>query len=271
MQRRMQMTMLGVGWIAFAIVGFLWLASPTASAGTVTETYPGNGASGFSGPVGNGTLTVTDDGAGNIDFSLTPGVSFSGNDLVLYLDTQSSGAASNLAFTDNGDGGRTAISGANNGKPSRSLVTFAPGFLADKAISVEPGVFGGLFDLSNPSFFGFIASGNLAGTGSGPFTFSFSRAQLGLGPTAPFSFEGTLISTDAYRSNETIGASITVPGDPVNDLHNAGYNGTTTFLAANTFPALVPVPKPALATLGLLGLLAAFRFAPTFRARRPTR
>lgn len=222
-------------------------------------TYSGNGAAGFGGPIGNGSLTVTDDGAGNIDFSLTTGTAFNGNDLVLYLDTQTGGVASNATFTDNGDGGRTAVSGANNGKSSRSLVTFAPGFLADKAISVEPAVFAGLFDLSTPSNFGFIAGGNLSGSNTGPFTFSYSRAQLGLGPTAPFSFEGTLISTDAYRSNETIGASITLPAlTDLGSAPNAGYNGTTTFASANTFSvAPVPVPAAAWGGLGLIGLIAA--------------
>jgi hypothetical protein len=228
-----------------------------AAAGTARASiYPGNGATGFGGPVGIGSLTVTDDGAGNIDFSLQAGVPFSGNDLVVYLDTQPGGVADNATFTDNGDPGRTAISGANNGNPSRSLVSFAPGFLADKAISLEPGVFAGLFDLSTPSNFGFIASGNLAGSGSGPFTFSYSRAQLGLGPTDSFSFEGTLISTTAYRSNETIGASVTVPGT-LGDTPNAGFNGSTTFLDEYTFAAPVPLPPVAWAGLVLIGVVVA--------------
>jgi hypothetical protein len=235
-----------------------------AAAGTAgAELYPGNGATGFGGPVGTGTLTVTDDGAGNIDFSLTAGVPFTGNDLVLYLDTQPGGVANNATFTDNGDGGRTAISGANNGNPSRSLVNFAPGFLADKAISLEPGIFAGLFDLSNPSNFGFIASGNLAGAGAGPFTFSYSRAQLGLGPTDPFSFEGTLISTTAFRSNETIGASTTIPDVGAGD--NAGFNGSTTFSAANTFAVPAPVPASLWGGLGLIGLIAAGGIARRLR------
>lgn len=215
-------------------------------------TYSGNGATGFGGPIGNGSLTVTDDGAGNINFSLTTGSTFNSNDLVLYLDTQPGGAASNATFTDNGDGGRTAISGANNGNPSRSLVTFAPGFLADKAISLEPGVFAGLFDLSTPSSFGFIAGGGLAGSGTGPFTFSYKRSDLGLAPKQAFSFEGTLISTSAFRSNETIGASVT---DPLTG--NPGFDGTLTFTSANTFTAPVPVPAAAWGGLALIGLIGA--------------
>ena len=235
-------------------VGFSFVLAASALAALPVmgwaDTYAGNGASGFGGPIGKGTLTITDDGAGNIHFSLAPFGSFSGNDLVLYLDTQPGGAANNALFTDNGDGGREAISGANNGNPSRALVNFAPGFLADKAISVEPGVFAGLFDLTNTSSFGFINGGNLAGSGSGPFTFSFSRKDLGLGPKQPFSFEGTLISTTAFRSNETIGNSISIPpGDP-------GFNGTLTFTAANNFA--VPVPSSVLGGMVLLGGVGTF-------------
>jgi hypothetical protein len=220
----------------------------TGAAGATT--YVGNGGTGFGGPVGTGSLTVTDDGAGKINFSLSTGVPFNGNDLVLYLDTRPGGVADNSTFKDNGDGGRTAISGANNSNSSRSLVTFAPGFLADEAISVEPNVFAGLFDLSNPSNFTFLASGNLSGSGTGPFTFSFSRAALGLGPTQSFSFEGTLISTTAYRSNETIGTSTTTPGDAA-AAPNGGFNGSTTFSTANTFS----VPEPnAIVLVGLAGL-----------------
>src|SRR5437868_3798121 len=118
-------------------LGSLALLLGVLGAGTAgAATYSGNGAAGFGGPVGTGTLTVTDDGAGNIHFSLTTGATFNSDDLVLYLDTQPGGVADNAAFTDNGDGGRTAISGANDGMMTRSLVNFAPGFLADKAISV---------------------------------------------------------------------------------------------------------------------------------------
>ena len=224
-----------------------------ASAATI---YPGNGLSGFGGPIGTGVLTVSDDGAGNIDFSLAAGTNFSGNALILYVDSKAGGVNDTSTLTDTGDPGRTAISGENGG--NRTLATFVPGFGADYAITVEPGVFSGLFDLSTPSNFPFVASVvGLAGTGTGPFTFSYTRAELGLGATDPFYFEGTLISTSAYRSNETIGTSVTVPDGP-GDAPNAGFNGTTIFSSENAFT----VPEPA--SIGLLGLAG---FA-TLRRRR---
>ena len=148
------------------------------ASGAGAATYPGNGGAGFGGPIGTGNLSVTDDGAGNLNFSLTPGTAFSGNALVLYIDSKTGGINDTSTLTDNSDPGRTAIAGlSNNG---RTLAIFPAGFNADFAATVEPGVFGGLFDLSNPAAYPFVASGGLSGAGTGPFTFSYTRAQLGL-------------------------------------------------------------------------------------------
>ena len=239
-----------------ATAAFFTAALAVGAAGSSAQTvYTGNGGTGFGGPIGTSTLTVTENG-NNIDFSLTTGVPFSGNALVLYLDTTTGGFGDTSLLTDTSDGGRTAISGFNSGNPSRTVATFPATFAADRAITVEPGNFSGMFDLSTPSNFGFVSSGGLSGSGTGPFTFSFSKADLGLtDPIDSFDFVGTLISTSAYRSNETIGTSVTVPGTP-GDAPNAGFNGTTTFANFNTFTV---VPEPAAVGLLTLGGVALIR------------
>jgi hypothetical protein len=214
----------------------------------LAATFTGNGATGFGGPIGTGSITVTETTPGTLNFALTTGNAFSGNALILYFDTKAGGVSSTSTLTDNADGGRTAISGLSGS--GRTLANFPVGFTADYAATVEPGVFGGLFDINNtPGNFGFVASGGLSGSGTS-FNFSYTRAQLGLSATAPFSFVGSLISTSGYRSNETFGTSVTTPGS-LGDTPNAGFTGTTTFATANV------VPEPAtLGTLAAVGLAA---------------
>src|SRR5262245_59111168 len=88
---------------------------------TVAAIYPGNGATGFGGPVGTGSLTINDSLAG-MTITLNRGAGSLNDDLVLYLNTQPGGFVDNSTFFDNADGGRTAISGANNGNPSKTQV-----------------------------------------------------------------------------------------------------------------------------------------------------
>ena len=240
----MRLSTLALGAIALGVA-----ASANAAV------FNGNGASGFGGGVGNSTLTVTDGGS-TINFSLATS-GFSGNDLVIYLDTVAGGVTDNSTLTDTSDGGRTAISGMSGS--GKTLVTFAPGFGADYAISVEPdnggngaagNGFAGIFNLSTPGNFSYVNSGGLDPAASTTLNFSVNKADVGLPATGgSFSFEGTLISTSAYRSDETIGTSVTAP-DPTNlgTAPNAGFTGTQVFSTANT----VALPEPA--SLSLLGL-----------------
>jgi hypothetical protein len=145
----------------------------------------------------------------------------------------------------------------------RTLATFPALFGADYAITVEPSVFSGTFDLSTPASFGFVQGNGLSGSGTGPFTFSVAKASLGLPGSGAYSFNfvGTLISTSAYRSNETIGMSVTLPGN-VGDTPNAGFTGSQTFSAADNF-AVSAVPESS-----AIGVLAAFGLAAVILTRR---
>lgn len=234
-------------------------ASFALASAALAALYPGNGATGFGGPVGTGSMAVTDDPS-SLTVTLNRGAGSMNDDLVVYLDTKPGGYADNALFTDNGDGGRTAISGANNGNPSRSLVTFPAGFGADYAMSIENG-FIGVFDLANPANFTFLfGQGQSGNNNDAAFSITMNAAQMvQIGLTAgsgqTFGFVGTLISTSAYRSNETIGPSITVPADGGG---NAGFNNPQTLTQTQSYTLAVPEP----ATLGVvvtmagLGLLA---------------
>jgi hypothetical protein len=218
------------------------------------STYNGNGATGFGGPVGNGNLQISDSISG-LNITFNPGAPLN-DDLVLYLDTQPGGFADTSLFGDTADGGRTAISGFNSGNPSRTLATFAPGFFADYAISVENGFMGvfGLAPGGNGSLTYLFGAGQ-SGNPAGPFSISITppeMSQIGLtaGSGQTFEFVGSLISTSAYRANETIGPSVT-GGSP-----NAGFGGPQQFLGSDSYTL---VPEPGTMTLigtGLAGLLS---------------
>jgi hypothetical protein len=217
-----------------------------------SNTYPGNGASGFGGTVGTGSVAISDT-ASSLTITLNRGAGAFNDDLVLYLDTQPGGYNDTSTFTDNGDGGRTAISGANNGNPSRTIATFAPGFGADYAVSMENS-FIGVFDLSNPNNFTFLSGQGQSGINTdASYSITLNAAQMAqIGLTAgsgqTFFFEGSYISTSAYRANETIGASVTAPGD---GSGNAGFNNPQNFTTDSAY-TLMTVPEPS--TFSLIGL-----------------
>jgi len=214
--------------------------------------YPGNGANGFGGAVGTGNLTITDTDAG-MNVTLNRGAGSLNDVLVIYLDTVPGGFIDNTTLGDNGDGARTAISGTNNGNPSKTLVNLP--FGADYAIAIENGFIGvfGLAAGGNNSLnfqFGQSQSGN---NNDASFTINMTAAQMAqIGLTAgsgqTFNFVGTYISPSAYRSNETIGTSVTVPGDGAG---NAGFSNPQTFPQGLSY-TLVSVPEPA--SMGLLAL-----------------
>ena len=134
-------------------------------------------------------------------------------------------------------------------------------FAADIGIAIENGFIGvfGLASGGNGSLnflFGQAQSGN---NNAPSFSISMTPAQmLQMGLTAgsgqTFQFVGSYLSTSAYRSNETIGASITVPGDGAG---NAGFSNPQTFTQALSYTLSVPEPTTiSLLLLGSIGLIS---------------
>ena len=243
-------------------------AAPQAQAAV----YGGNGATGFGGPVGNGALTVTDDDNGNVTFSFeAAGGSLGGaapsNDLVIYLSTGATGLTSTSSLVsdvDNGDEGRRAVAGADSTNGTSTLVSFATGFQATYALSIEDN-YVSLFSLPLPGTVNYLTYITGAAQTGEPDTLTLPLADLGLSQGSSFEFAGTLISTQAssgdatpaYRSNETIGPAVITPGPDGGS--NVGSTGTVAFTGYDTY-ASTAVPEPAgLAVLGLGGLLATRR------------
>ncbi len=230
---KLSLTLVGPAFLAAA------LFAPLAAQAQTTHTYTGNGKIGFSGYLGKGSLTVSSDKKGNITFSLAPhGGSLGGNAVALYIDSTPGGFANTSQFSDNGDPGHEIVSGANTGSnphingthtPSRSLVTFAPGFKADYALSFEGG-FVGLFKLAAGKDNSLIYVMG-AGQKAAPYTLTIPGSKIGVSPGRSFKFVGSLINgTGAYRSNETLGTITPGSTEPV-----PGFNRSVTFTNFDTF------------------------------------
>ncbi len=194
-------------------LGALFAAAGLLAAGPVrADQYHGNGDIGFGGAIGNGALTLTDDGT-NISGTLTVGGGM--NDvLVLYVQSGPGGFADTSGFNDQGDACRQAISGVS--ASGRSLLTFANGFRPNYAIALAPAAAGmsGLWQLANggSNSLVYLGSVNLAPLNdSGPYTFSFPAALIGMIPGVRSTIQvfGTYVSTNGYRSTEAIAGDLT--------------------------------------------------------------
>ncbi len=176
------------------------------------DPYRGNGDTGFGGAIGNGTLTLSDDGT-NISGTLTVGGSM--NDvLVLYIQSGPGGFADTAGFNDQGDYRCQAISGVS--ASGRSVLSFASGFRPNYAIALGPSAVesGSLWQLANGG------NGSLVNLGSvnlappndtGPYTFSFPAALIGMIPGVRSTIQvfGTYVRTDGSRSTESIAGDLT--------------------------------------------------------------
>jgi hypothetical protein len=217
----------------------------------LADNYTGNGQSGFGGPVGLGSLNLTDD-LTTITGTLTNGNTGSGmNDgFVIYIDTVAGGASDTSGYTDTGGGAdflRKAISGFDS--VNRSTLTFPTGFAPDFAIALAPNGnanFGGLWSLSDPTNFGFVDNVNLTPNNdpnATSYTFSFNFSELGLTSGGTFNFVTTYLNSNgAFRSNEAIGNHFTNEG--------AGNFGATAATATgiNTYTGAA-IPEPSTLTL----------------------
>src|SRR5882762_518182 len=201
-----------------SIATFISISSFCAYAAT----YSGNGNSGFGGPIGLGSLTLTDNGT-TISGQINKGPNGFNDALVIYIDSQAGGFADTSGFADGADGLRKAISGFDGGG-NRSLLTFSGGFSPDYAIALGPADanFGGLWQLANggANSLNFVTSVNLNPTGnnnSPTYTFSFNVSQIGLTPNsgATFGLLGTYTGNSRFRSDEAIAG---------NDVGAQGWN-----------------------------------------------
>jgi hypothetical protein len=223
--------------------------------------FNGNGNTGFGGAIGQGSLTLTDNGS-TVSGTLTRGTNGQFSDaLVIYIDSVGGGFANTSGFSDNADGLRRAISGFNLSS-QRSSLTFDTNFRPDFVIALGPSSdnFGGLWSLANggANSLGFLTSVNLIPVGNNAatnYSFSFNLATIGLTPGAGQSFKlfGTYISNTAFRSTEALAGNVT---------GNQGFNPFTQSGFATYTTLAVPEPS------SILGLCIAFGVGTAVRKRK---
>jgi hypothetical protein len=237
------------------------LLSLTATA-VMADTYNGNGASGFGGTLGNGSLTFTASGT-TINGSFTEGGAFN-DGMVIYIDSAAGGASTisqAAGFTDTADNNRHAITAVTANNAARALNL---PIAADFAIALLPaqGPFGGLWSLSNGANLPFVTSVNLLPLNStGPtYTFSFDLSNIGLTAGQSFNFVTTYLNgSNGFLSNETLsgttGLGATNPGD-----------ADATLTGFQTFSSAAAVPEPATILLVGPALLGGMFFVRRRRA-----
>lgn len=228
--------------LRFSAATLLCFVAPLLQA----DTYLGNGGTGFGGPLGTGSLSLSDNGT-TISGTFTRGSGNHNDMLVLYIDSVAGGFSTTSLFNDQADQLRRSISGV--GSFGRSTVNFPTGFQPDYAIAIHNNTFtfGGLWSLANggDNSLGFIDTVNLSGGGASAaaYTFDFNWSEIGLALPSSFRFVATYTAESGYRSNETIGNS-DAPGGGVNIA-----SGTLNFSSYVVYP----VPEPTSAALVLLG------------------
>ncbi|HRT57240.1 MAG TPA: hypothetical protein P5038_11490 [Candidatus Paceibacterota bacterium] len=221
-----------------ALTTLVWLATQPVTAAL----YTGNGLG--TGVVGNGTLSLTDDGV-KINAVFTKGAGGFEAFLVIYFDCRPGGYENTSFFSDRTDAFTKTISGY--GDVGRSLANFPPGFTADYALALtgNSGVGGSLYELAagGDGSFTRVASIDqypINETDRGSYTFSIRWSDLGLTSSSSFRFQSTYIRDTGYRYLDTFeGLS-----------GSAGFS-TMTFTSFNVYPE--PVPEPAHVALAIFG------------------
>lgn len=197
------------------------------------QVFNGNGKTGYGGVIGTGSLSINDNGT-SLTFILTKGTASLNDAMVIFVDTKSGGFASTSGFTDEADGLRKAISGLQT--PDRATLNFPSGFLPDYAIAMDQG-FAGIWELVNGGSHTYINSANLTPTGnpnSATYTFTVSKADIGLTGDIVFKFLATYGSETGYRSNEFIGDA-----GPTNNPDNTAYTATSFLSYVSALPVSI--------------------------------
>jgi hypothetical protein len=220
----------------------VFLAGTLAASPLGATQFQGNGATGFGGAIGEGVLTLDDDGI-TVTGTLSRGPGDFDDTLVLFIDSVPGGFANTSGFGDGASGLLRSISGFDGGA-NRSTLTFPAGFEADYAIAIGPAneSSGGLWSLANgvDDSMNLIADVALDPTGDANadnYGFTFSVGALGLVPGSGASFRviGSYVRNDGFRSGEAVPGDVTgTTGWSPFTATESGFHATRGPVVSNT-------------------------------------
>ena len=215
----------------------LLLALIISATTAFSTNYPGNGKTGFGGPVGTGSLDITYDGA-FLSFVFNKGVNNMNDALVVYIDVHTPGGFSTTTnFMDASSGLRKAISGYD-GPSKRAAFHFIGdfSFTPEYAFAFQPGSNGSatlvvLGESEHTEIFAPVVS-NINTVSASQYATLIPPSILGLTTNVSFKFMATYISNTGYRAEEAI-------GDPMTGFVQ-GWNSYTSTTPALQFSATLP-------------------------------
>jgi hypothetical protein len=170
---------------------------------------------------------------------------------VVYVDSQPGGFASTFEFASAGTRAQRMASGRGNAE-QRSDLYFAPGFLADFAIVIEPGLVsifdldraahalinGATLDAATDVLGGSDVRYRLGGSGGRLREIELRLAHLGLTPGSAMRFVATMVNGDtAFRANEFVGVAPASVSSTVNPGANPVVLRPGDFARFTTVPA----------------------------------
>ncbi len=219
---------------------------------SANEYGPGNAYSylgagtGFGGTVGNGTLYMKSD-ASNLYIGFNAGSAL--NDLVtIMLDTKT-GGYTDAQMSDQGDGGRRAVSeqsvNADDAYDAGFLPDFGVVFASWGTVMFETAPW-----VNGPPDNGSLIFKDFNGNGSLPREYAIPLSTLGVGPGGNVDFFVAYVADSGYGSNESIPAF-----DPLQTFGNPGFG--TTSPGYGNFDRFVVVPEPG-SLLALVASLVGF-------------
>lgn len=227
------------------LLTFLFFSTAVFGQGRYTQSYNGNGKSGFDGSVGGGKLSVTDT-PDSLIFTLEKGSGPFDSVLVLYLDVVVSNpfsyhALSTSDFNGYTDKYKAAAVGATTTAGQNAVLNFPSDFHPNVAVAFD-NEGGQVFNFAN--ILGNITVNDGAtftvapsGTNSAPvYTVGESKTKLGVTGNVSFKFIGTYIGPNASRSNEGFAESFATYTRTARTASYNPWNVTAFFGFASTLP-----------------------------------